>query len=167
MRWNEFESACPELADVIRRRFEQQQIFLLGTLRPDGTPRISGVECDFVDEDLMSGMIWQSTKALDLLRDERMTIHSLVPDKAHESENEGDLKLYGRAIEVTEPDRKHSYEDALEKRIDWRPPEPYHCFAFDIDHASLVRFAEGGRHVWAWRAGAKMTKRVMSDLGPE
>ncbi|HEX6338749.1 MAG TPA: pyridoxamine 5'-phosphate oxidase family protein [Jiangellaceae bacterium] len=167
MRWYEFESACPELAGVVRRRFEHQQIFLLGTLRPDGMPRVSGVECDFVESDLMSGMIWHSAKALDLLRDDRMTIHSLVPDKAHESENEGDLKLYGRAIEVTEPDRKHDYEDAIDKRIHWRPPEPYHCFAYDIDQASLVQFGEGGRHVWVWRAGGKLTKRIIPEFGPE
>ena len=167
MRWNKFESACPELADVVRRRFEQQQICLLGTLRPNGAPRISGVECDFVDDDLMSGMIWQSAKALDLLRDGRMTIHSLVPDKAHESENEGDLKLYGRAVEVTEPDRKHRYEEAIERRIDWRPGEPYHCFAFDIERAGLVRFGEGGRQVWTWRDGGRLTKRIIPEFGPE
>lgn len=152
---------------MVRQRFEHQQIFLLGTLRADGTPRISAVECDFVDADLMTGMIWRSAKALDLQRDARMTIHSLVPDKAHESENEGDLKLYGRAIEVTDPIRKHAYEDVIEKRIDWRPSEPYHCFAVDIDHASLVRFADGGRQVWIWRASGELTKRVIPEFGPE
>jgi hypothetical protein len=167
MRWIEFETACPELATVTRHRFEQQQIFLLGTLRADGTPRISGVECDFAGTDLMTGMIWQSAKALDLLRDQRMTIHSLVPDKAHESENEGDIKLYGRGIEITNPDEKVLYEDAIEKRIDWRPPEPYHCFAFDIDHAGMVRFGEGGRHVWTWRESTGLIKRTIPELGPE
>lgn len=152
---------------MARRRFEQQQIFLLGTLRPGGTPRISAVECDFVDDDLMSGMIWQSAKALDLLRDERMTIHSLVPDKEHESENEGDLKLYGSAVQVTDPNSKRAYEDTIEKRLDWRPPEPYHCFAFEIDHASMVRFGEDGRHVWSWHAGAELIKRVIPALGPQ
>lgn len=71
MRWGEFEKSCPEFAGMIRERFEREQIFLLGTVRPDGSPRISGVECDFVDADLMIGMIWRSTKALDLLRDPR------------------------------------------------------------------------------------------------
>ncbi|MGH2602564.1 MAG: pyridoxamine 5'-phosphate oxidase family protein [Dehalococcoidia bacterium] len=120
MRWGEFEQACPELAALARERFAREQIILLGTVRPDGSARISGVECDFVDGDLMTGMIWRSAKALDLLREDRVTIHSLVPDKAHESENQGDLKLYGRAVEIADPDHTRRYEDAIEARIDWR-----------------------------------------------
>ncbi len=166
MRWNEFESACPDLAAMARRRFEDEQIILLGTLRADGSPRISGVECDFVGTDLMTGMIWQSSKALDLLRDPRVTIHSLVPDKAHESENQGDIKLYGRAIEITDAGQKGHYEDAIEKRIQWRPPEPYHCFAFDIEHAGFVRFADSGRHVWSWHEGAGLEKRIIPESSP-
>jgi hypothetical protein len=160
MRWSDFAKSCPELAGPTRERFERQQIFLLGTLRPDGSPRISGVECDFVGEDLMTGMIWRSTKALDLLRDDRMTIHSLVPDKAHESENEGDIKLYGRAVEVTDPEAKRRYQQVVQARLDWCPEEPYHCFAFDIHRAGLVRFEKEGRHVWNWHAGGELRKRV-------
>lgn len=167
MRWREFADECPEFAAKIRQRFETEQIFLLGTLRPDGSPRISGVECDFVDDDLMTGMIWQSAKARDLLRDSRVTIHSLVPDKAHESEGDGDLKLYGRALVVDEPSRKRRYEDALEARIDWKPSEPYHCFAFDIERAGFVRFVDDSRHVWSWRAGGEFAKRVIPDTMPE
>lgn len=163
MRWDEFETACPELAAKARDRFAREQIILLGTVRPDGSARISGVECDFTDGELMTGMIWRSAKALDLLRDDRVTVHSLVPDKAHESENQGDIKLYGRAVEVSDPEQKRRYEDAIEARIDWRPPEPYHCFAFDLVRAGMVRFADDGRHVWTWRAGSALRKRVVPE----
>lgn len=165
MRWDEFAQSCPELAGLVRERFEREQIFLLGTLRPDGSPRISGVECDFVGGDLCTGMIWQSTKALDLLRDPRMTIHSLVPDKAHEPEHQGDLKLYGRATEVGDPDRKAAYADAIEARIDWRPEEPFHCFAFDIQRAGHVRFADGNRQVATWRAGGELVRKIVPGGG--
>lgn len=161
MRWDEFASACPELADLVHERFEREQIFLLGTLRPDGSPRISGLECDFVDGELMAGMIWQSAKARDLLRDSRMTIHSLVPDKEHESANQGDLKLYGHARAINEPERKRRYEEAIEARIDWRPPEPYHCFAFELDQAGMVRFIDESRLVWTWRSGAELVKSTL------
>jgi hypothetical protein len=167
MRWNEFANECPEFATLVRDRFEREQIFLVGTLRPDGVPRISGLECDFVDDELMSGMIWQSAKARDLLRDGRMTIHSLVPDKTHESENEGDVKIYGRGIAVTDPDRKQRYEEAIEARINWRPPEPYHCFAFDLEQVGMVRFGENTREVWTWRPGQTLNKRVLPELLPE
>ncbi|MGH3727906.1 MAG: pyridoxamine 5'-phosphate oxidase family protein [Micromonosporaceae bacterium] len=161
MRWTEFVRVCPDLGKAAQQRFEREQIFLLGTLRPDGSPRISGVECDFVGDDLMVGMIWQSAKARDLQRDSRYTIHSLVPDKAHESENQGDLKLYGRAVEILDPEHRRRYEDAIHARIDWRPPEPYHCFAFDILGAGMVRFVDSDRQVWSWRAGGEFVSRTL------
>lgn len=165
MRWDEFTRAAPELAERARERFTAEQIFLLGTLRPDGSPRISGVECDFVDGELMTGMIWRSTKAQDLLRDPRCTIHSLVPDKAHEAENQGDIKLVARAVEVTDPARRRRYEDTIRIRIDWAPEEPYHCFAFDLERAGMVRFGDH-REVWSWRAGEAPRRRVIPVFGP-
>jgi Pyridoxamine 5'-phosphate oxidase len=165
MRWIEFEQACPKLASMVRERFEREQIFLIGTLRPDGSPRISGVECDFVDGELCTSMIWQSIKALDLARDARVTIHSLVPDKAHESENQGDIKLYGRAVLVTEPAKRASYEVAIQARINWHPTEPYHCFAFDIERAGHVRFADGNRRVATWRAGGDLVEKIVPGGG--
>lgn len=167
MKWREFAQECPEFASTVRERFEREQIFLLGTLSSDGTPRISGVECDFVDDDLMTGMIWKSAKAIDLLRDERVTIHSLVPDKEHESQNQGDLKLYGRAVPIDDPELKRRYEEVIEARINWRPDEPYHCFAFDLARAGMVRFVDDGRQVWTWQAGGEFVKRVIPEFGPE
>jgi hypothetical protein len=165
MRWIEFEQACPKLASIVRERFERDEIFLVGTLRPDGSPRISGLECDFVDGDLCTSMIWQSVKALDLLRDARVTIHSLVPDKAHEPEHQGDIKLYGRAVLVTEPAKRASYEAAIQARINWQPVEPYHCFAFDIERAGHVRFADGDRQVVTWRAGGDLVEKIVRGGG--
>lgn len=151
---------------MARDRFERDQIFLLATLRPDGSPRISGVECDFVDGDLMTGMIWRSMKALDLRRDPRCAVHSLVPDKAHEADNQGDLKLSGRAVEVHDPVHKRRYEETLRARIDWAPSEPYHCFGFDLEWAGMVRFAEGHREVWSWHVGGALTRREIPEFGP-
>jgi hypothetical protein len=165
MRWIEFEQTCPKLASMVRERFEREQIFLIGTVRPDGSPRISAVECDFVDGDLYTSMIWQSVKALDLQRDPRVAVHSLVPDKAHESQNQGDLKLYGRAVPIMEPAKRASYEAAIQARINWHPTEPYHCFAFDIERAGHVRFADGDRHVVTWRAGSDLVEKIVPGGG--
>src|SRR5262245_46955006 len=100
MRWSAFADACPELAGITRERMIDPHVALLGTVRSDGSPRISAVECDVVGDDLHTGMIWQSVKALDLLRDPRMTMHSLLPGKDNPL---GDLKLYGRAVAVEDP----------------------------------------------------------------
>src|SRR5438552_18631609 len=137
MRWEEFAAAAPELAKLGAERFEQRGLSLVGTLRADGTPRISPVEPTFVDGELMLGMMWQSRKASDLLRDPRLVVHSVVCDREG---TEGDFKLYGRALDVPEPEPRARYADALEARIDWRPSEPYHLFAVDIESAAFVIF---------------------------
>jgi hypothetical protein len=159
MRWGEFARECPELAALARDWIADRHIMLLGTLRRDGSPRISAVECDLIDDDLCTGMIWQSTKALDLERDPRMTVHSLPPGL---SNPEGDLKLYGRAVAVTEPERRRAYEETLYRRLSWRPEEPYHLFALDIAAAGFVRFIGDSRDVRYWRVGTGMRQRLIS-----
>ena len=46
------------------------------------------------DGQLALGMMWRSMKALDLLRDPRCVVHSVVSDK---DGTEGEFKVYGRA----------------------------------------------------------------------
>jgi hypothetical protein len=141
MRWEEFARAAPDLAALGAERFERTGLSLVGTLRIDGTPRISPVEPTIAGSDLLLGMMWQSRKALDLLRDPRLVVHSVVSDREG---TEGDFKLYGRVLDVPEPERRNKYADAVEARIDWRPTEPYHLFAVDIESAGFVIFGKEG-----------------------
>lgn len=69
---------CPELAEIGRRRLEERHVCLIGTLRADGSPRISPVEPYLVAGDLVIGMMAGSRKAADLLRDPRLVVHSTV-----------------------------------------------------------------------------------------
>ena len=87
----------------------------------------------------MLGMMWRSPKALDLLRDPRLVVHSVVSDRMG---TEGDFKLYGRAVDVPEPERRAAFAAAIKARIDWEPPEPYHLFAVDVESAGFVVFGE-------------------------
>lgn len=77
MRWDEFERECPRIADMTRERFAADEVVMLGTLRADGSPRISGNEPDFAEGHLLLGMMWESRKVLDLRRDPRCTVHSV------------------------------------------------------------------------------------------
>jgi hypothetical protein len=158
MRWAGFATACPDLATLVDARLRRDQVLLLGTLRRDGSPRISAVECDFTEGELCVGMIWQSVKARDLLRDPRVTAHTWIPGKDN---HEGDLKLYGTATEIADPRLKQAYEDAIFARLQWRPSEPYHAFAIDIEAAGLVRFRDGGQDVWRWRDGSELAKQFV------
>lgn len=147
MRWDQFEGACPELAAEGRRRFTADQLALLGTNRKDGWPRISPCEVDFVEGHLLLGMMWRSMKALDLRRDPRIVVHTVQCDREASS---GDLKLYGRAIEISDPALRSAFRTAIMARINWAPDEPhFHLFSLDIAWASFMQFG-GGQTIKVW-----------------
>jgi hypothetical protein len=153
MKWSEFAAASPRLAALGEERIERHGLILLATLRRDGSPRISPVEPLIVDGELVLGMIWQSTKALDLLRDPRCHVHTIVTDR---NGTEGEFKLWGRAGDLGPADRER-YCVALHAKIGWRPKEPFHAFAIDVASASFRRFGgEGGKvHALIWHAGGE------------
>jgi Pyridoxamine 5'-phosphate oxidase len=95
--WNEIEAAAPPIAERVKQRLEATRVALLGTVRSDGSPRISPVEPYFSQGQLLFGaMVW-SRKTRDLLADPRCVLHSAItaPDVG-----EPEAKLYGRAIEA-------------------------------------------------------------------
>jgi hypothetical protein len=103
--WGEFAAAAPELAERVRERFGIRKHKTLATVRRDGSPRISGIETDFDSGEVYLGMMHGSVKALDLLRDPRLALHSPTDDPPPEDEKSwsGEAKLAGRAVEVPPP----------------------------------------------------------------
>ena len=160
MRWDEFAAAAPELAKLGEERMRARELCLVGTLRRNGFPRISPVEPEFVDGELMLGMMWRSPKALDLLRDPRLVVHSVVSDRMG---SEGDFKLYGRALDVPEPARRSAHRAAIKARIDWEPEEPgFHLFALDVDSAGYVVFGDE-RYGLAWNPAQGLRRWTISE----
>ena len=122
---------------------------MLGTLRSDGSPRVSPCELDFAGGHLILGMMWQSRKALDLLRDPRCVVHTCTTNRMG---TEGDAKLYGRALDVQDPELRQIYRETVRERIDWAPDEPnFHAFLIDVESAGFITFAEP-KTVLAWDA---------------
>ena len=152
MNWGEFKEAAPEMAQLGEERFERSGLILLGSVRADGSPRISPVEPLIVDGEFLLGMIWQSRKALDLLRDPRCLVHSTVSDRSGE---EGEFKLRGRALDVQDAEMRERYCAGLFEKIGWRPQEPYHLFSVDIESAAFVAYEEssGEQSLKVWRPG--------------
>ena len=93
--------------------------------------------------------MWRSMKALDLLRDPRVVVHSITTNRMG---TEGDVKLYGRVVDEQEPEVREAFRYAIKARIDWAPDEPsYHCFSVDVASAGYIRFGED-RVALAWDA---------------
>lgn len=156
--WDEFARAAPELAHLALERFDSTDLTLLGTNRADGWPRITPVEFTIFDGDFVVGMMWQSKKALDLLRDGRCVIHSTTSSK---DGKQGDAKLYAMARPI-EPAREESYWQHIVEKLGWRPSGPAHAFVFDIQSAAFVRFT-GEEMQWLTWPGPSEWKHRPSD----
>ena len=100
--WAEFAGAEPELAARVEERFAIRKHKTLATLRKDGAPRISGIETQFNDGQLVLGMMPDSRKLADLRRDPRLAIHSPTDDPPAERPAgwRGEAKISGRAVLV-------------------------------------------------------------------
>lgn len=161
--WSEVEQATPDLAAAIRAVFDAHKHKVLATLRADGSPRVSGNEVTFLDGDAWLGMMHRSVKALDLLRDPRLAIHSATADPEMKL---GDAKLSGRAVEVTDRAaiRRYSASTPGAPQADEeQAAEPFHLFRVDIGEVSIVRLGDPADHLliefWSPESGYRRTER--------
>jgi hypothetical protein len=127
--WPQLEAAAPELARHGRALLEPVGLAMLGTVRRDGSPRVSPIGTFFIENELVLGVMARSAKARDLERDPRCALQSIVNDpEAGESE----LKLYGRVERATADggwwsggrEGAHVYRLLIEEAvfIDWDLP---------------------------------------------
>lgn len=98
--WGEIERAEPDFTARVRQMFDGGRHKTIATLRADGSPRISGIECEFVDGDLRFGSMTGARKGADLRRDSRFALHGPTVHPEHGKENEwpGEAKITGLAI---------------------------------------------------------------------
>ncbi len=144
--WEQFEAAAPAMAAVGRTQFEQSGVALIGTIRKDGSPRISCVEPCILDGVLYLGMMWQSRKALDLLQDPRLVLHNTI---CTSTGDEVEFSLCGRASEIRDPEVRRRYRS---ERTEWQEPH-FHLFSLDIESASLIEYGSGEQAVSVWPLG--------------
>ncbi|MFF0293766.1 pyridoxamine 5'-phosphate oxidase family protein [Kitasatospora sp. NPDC004615] len=148
--WQDFEQQAPDLAPRIRARFEAYRHHVLATLTRDGSPRVSGIEVDFLGADLYLGSMAGAVKALDLRRDPRCALHSNPgPDT---SLTGGDAKLALYAVELTDPDELAAYAAELPEP----PPGPFHAFRLELRRATLTEVAEDHLLISTWQPGGNV-----------
>ena len=146
-RWADFESAAPELAAQGRELIDRQGFVLLGTIRRDGTPRISPVEARVVHGHLMLVMIRGTHKAHDVLRDSRLVLNTPVFDPADPG---CELKLRGRALPVDDRDLLEATAEATETASGWRPPADWHFFSVEVEDVALMEWDRGALAMTRW-----------------
>ena len=137
--WGAVEREAPELVAAARRFFDAHVHKTLATLRRDGSPRISGVEVEFRDGELVLGSMPGARKAMDLRRDPRLAIHSptVDPDEADPSSWPAEAKIGGRAVE----------------RSDLRRLDAPHEFVVDVGEVVLTRVDGDALSITLWHPG--------------
>lgn len=98
--WGEIERSEPEFAARARRLFDAGRHKTIATLRADGSPRISGIECEFEGGELRFGSMPGARKGADLRRDPRFALHgpTFHPEDGRERDWPGEAKIAGRAV---------------------------------------------------------------------
>jgi hypothetical protein len=82
--------------------FDAHRHKTIATIRADGSPRISGIESQFEDGELVFGSMPLARKGADLRRDGRFALHSATVDPIHGNEGAwpGEAKIAGTALVV-------------------------------------------------------------------
>jgi hypothetical protein len=156
-RWQDLELGAPEIARLGMDRINAAHVALLGTVRRDGSPRISPIEPYLTSGYLLVGAMARSRKAADLRRDPRFVLHSAVtgPDTG-----EGELKLRGSAVEAGDDLRRATAEAWWSA---W-PPDKTIVFSLLIKQAAFVEWdIEHGLmtvHQWSPHAGYSHASRA-------
>ncbi len=129
--WKHFEQAEPAFAARVRALFDAGRHKTIATLRADGSPRISGIECEFADGHLRFGSMPGSRKGADLARDPRFALHGPTFHPEPASSWPGEAKISGRA-RVVQDDSPDAPGD--------QPEAP--TFVADIDEVVVTRLDE-------------------------
>jgi hypothetical protein len=159
MHWGEMSREQPRLAALGLQRLSEPGVVLVGTIRGDGTPRISPVEPLFWEGDLWMSMLWGSRKAADLLRDRRVLVHSVVTGRDGKL---GEYKVRGTAVAEPSAEAQTRYASAVEAQLGWVPtPGRFHLFWVDVADVTFIRYddATGDQFVTRWPSTTEYVRR--------
>jgi hypothetical protein len=143
--WSDFVSAEPRFAEAVQRRFEKYPHHVLATLRKDASPRVSGLEVTFLWGELWLGMMPDSRKSQDLLRDPRFAVQA--NPGADDRMADGDVRVGGRAVEVGDETVRARFVAEL------APPEPFQLFRVEPTEVVETRIDGSDLVLRVWRPG--------------
>lgn len=166
-RWKDFADQQPKLAAVAVDKLIRPGVLLIGTVRRDGSARVSGVEPLLMEGDLWLSMMRGSTKALDLHRDPRISLNSIVtgPEPAVE------VKVRGVVALVTEPATQERYATRVAADLGWQPVVGrFDLFTIGVIDVTQIGYDPDthGQHVARWPEGVEYIRPATTptSLGP-
>ncbi|GAA3210828.1 pyridoxamine 5'-phosphate oxidase family protein [Oerskovia jenensis] len=144
--WKQLVDDAPDLAARVRARFAAAPSHVLATRTLTGSPRVSGTEVGFWEDDAWIGSTSRSGKSMDLLVDPRCVLHSNPGDG---SRADGDVKIDGTVRSAPPGDRRRA-----EVLAAGGVEEPFQLFWLDLDRVVLTTVEGDLIRVETWRPGS-------------
>ncbi|QXC62594.1 pyridoxamine 5'-phosphate oxidase family protein [Aquihabitans sp. G128] len=155
--WQQFSTEAPDLAERARAILSSTTNAVLGTIRADGSPRLSGIDPFFLGGELWIGSMPDARKGADLRRDPRVALHGIpwesrkVRDGA-EDPGDGDVKVAGRAVLLADEARHAEVMAWFRDERGFEPPGPSDLFEIDLESVVVISVADDLLQVDRWAA---------------
>ncbi|WP_194820366.1 pyridoxamine 5'-phosphate oxidase family protein [Nocardia sp. XZ_19_385] len=151
--WSEFVQEAPKIAALFSSRHKAtDNLCMLGTVRADGSPRISPIEPRLFDGMLVLAGMPNTTKFKDLERDPRFCLHTATIDPMV---GDGDVKLFGAVTDLQDKQVHARFAQDLfdESGFDIRGEEFDHFYVADLTGASCIEAADNQLAITIWKPG--------------
>lgn len=161
--WTHLEAAAPELAASGQALIESFGFVFVGTIRSNGTPRISPCEAHLVGGQLMVVMIPGTWKARDVLHDPRVVLQTPITNASNPG---GELKLWGRARRVDDGDQRETTAARFEAVSGWRPHPSWLFLVIEIESVALMEWQRGEVLLTRWTSTVGLRPPERRRLDP-
>jgi hypothetical protein len=147
VRWGDFEVEAAELAGQLRAMIDNAGFVYLGTIRHNGSPRVSPIEAHLVGEELMLVMIPRTQKARDVIGDPRVVLQSPIANAADPGT---EFKLTGRTITVVDGSQREAVARQIEVASGWRPRPAWLFLAVGIERVAILEWQKDELILTRW-----------------
>ncbi|MFD8102445.1 pyridoxamine 5'-phosphate oxidase family protein [Nocardia fluminea] len=155
--WSQFTEEAPSIAALFQRRHQATgTLCMLGTVRADGSPRISPIEPMIFEDMLVLAGMPNTRKFDDLARDPRFCLHTATVDTMV---SDGDAKLFGTVTDLQDETVHARFAQKLfdDSGFDIRGEKFDHFYVADLTGASTVEINDDHLDITVWKPGAGET----------
>ena len=161
------ENVEPDLAERVRAILSSTTNAVLGTIRRDGSPRLSGADPYLHDGQLRIWSMPGARKGQDLRRDPRVALHSIPWDSRKLRDGAADVgaadaKVSGAAVLVSDVGDVSAFRAWLKSERGFEPPEDWDLFTIDIDALTVISVDDGQLVIdrWSMTEGRETMRRA-------
>jgi hypothetical protein len=148
IRWGEFAEQAPEIAQPAEALLRAFTLAFVGTLRPDGAPRVHPMTVTIHDGGLYVFPVHTKPRAADFTRDARYALHSFprFREGTLESYVDDEFTCSGRAVAIDDPALRAAVLAVHNDRVS----DADRLLRLDLDRAHHKTRFDGVAHYIRW-----------------